>query len=189
MGGILCFAHQYYSQEYISDFGISLESGESDAIYEDARGVKSLKPIFNDEYFEMAKEGFTTGRIKLSFSAEWETVLNYINPENSLLLTRRFGKGSIIYWNSSCLTSKLFRGIFLFTLLKSLPISAMSVHNAFLMHIDDSPPPAYGIMEGPVARDLGMKDYDFHKRVWAKEVLPMLDAAGIKLTHFFNFCL
>ncbi len=185
-GGTMVFAHHSYPEDYIEKFGIKPVTTIAN-LWNSAKGIKSVKPVFRETRFELATGSFTTGCMNISFSKEWEQLLSFAEPDIPLLATRKFGNGSVVYWNSSCLSSKLYRGIFLFSLLKSLPVSAMSVHNAFLMHLDDSPPPAYGIMEGPVARDLGMKDYDFHKRVWVKQVFPILDSYKLALTHFLTF--
>jgi hypothetical protein len=184
-GGCIFFGVHSWFKGWIEDLGIKSRKPEPKWI--DAKGVKSLTPIFKDVSIKISPENFSNSMMELEFTASWTTHITSLEPIEPLLLTRNFGKGSVIFFNGSCLSEKVFRGIFLFALLRQLPIAAMSVFNATLIHLDDSPPPAYGLREGPVGQDLGLTDEEFHRKIWPGEVLTMLDDNHLPVTHFPTF--
>lgn len=182
-GGVLCFAFHDFNIDLMPEIGVH-PADESGIEYLDARGALSPEPVLRETKLNLEPDLFLSSALRLNFSPDWKILLKYQSPDQVMLAQRKLGKGSIVFWNSSALGEKPFRGLFLFSLFRQFPIAAFSVFNVALMHIDDSPPPAYGIKEGPVYRDLGMNDYQFHLRVWQKHVFAMLDEFAFKATHF-----
>jgi hypothetical protein len=184
-GGCIFFGVHSWFKGWIEDLGIKSRNPEPKWI--DAKGLTSLTAIFKDVSINISPENFSNSMIELDFTASWTTHLSAREPKEPLLLTRSFGNGSVVFFNGSCLSEKVFRGIFLFALLRQLPVAAMSIFNATLIHLDDSPPPAYGLREGPVGQDLGLTDEEFHRKIWPGEVLTMLDDNHLPVTHFPTF--
>ncbi|GAB4268130.1 MAG: DUF2194 domain-containing protein [Candidatus Rifleibacteriota bacterium] len=185
-GGIVCFAIHAFNQSLFSEIGISLANPEL-IEYLDCGGIEAKQAIFRDFRLNLPEDQFSSSAINFSFSPDWQILLNYRTPLVPMLAQRKFGKGTIVFWNSAALGEKPFRGYFLFSVLRNLPLAAMSVFNVALLYLDDSPPPAYGIKEGPVYRDLGMTDIQFHLRVWQKKVFEMLREFGYRPTHVICF--
>lgn len=185
-GGVACFAIHAFNRELFSELGISTVKPEL-LEYLDCRGIKSQEAFFRDFRLNLSENDFFSSAMNFKFSPDWQVLLKYQNPEIPMLVQRKFGKGAVVFWNSAALGEKPFRGFFLFSLLRNLPLAAMSVFNVAMLHLDDSPPPAYGIKEGPVYRDLGMTDIQFHLRVWQKKVFAMLREFSYRPTHFICF--
>lgn len=182
-GGVVCVAMHDFNNEWLQTAGI--QTAEPGVLtYEEANGFKSLRPVFKDLHIDIPAEQFSTTALDLSFSDEWRVLIKFNDPDLPMLAERDFGKGRLIYWNTSSLSQKSMRGLFLFSIFRQFELAAFSVLNTFLFHLDDSPPPGYGIKEGPVARDLKMTDQQFHLNVWQKSFLPMLDEFGITPTHY-----
>lgn len=182
-GGVVCVAMHDFNNEWLQTAGI--QTAEPGVLtYEEANGFKSMKPVFKDQQIDIPPEQFSNTALDLTFSDDWRILIRFHDPDLPMLAERDFGKGKLIFWNSSALSQKTMRGLFLFSVFRQFELAAFSVLNTFLFHLDDSPPPAYGIKEGPVARDLKMTDQQFHLNVWQKSFLPMLDEFGIKPTHF-----
>lgn len=182
-GGIVCFAVQDFNPYLLPELGITTKDPQK-IEFLDCKGIKSELPLIREQNLNVASDLFFTSALNLNFSSAWTTLLKYHEPDLVMLAVRKYGKGSIIFWNSSALSEKPFRGIFLFTLFRQFPLGVFSVFNAVMMHLDDSPPPAFGIKEGPVYRDLGMTDIQFHLNVWQKKVFAMLEEFGFLPTHF-----
>ena len=182
-GGILCVGIHSWNNEWFPRLGIELQAPDK-VEYADCSGLVTHKPIFKDARPSCGKDGFSSSAIKLNFSPDWETLMSFKEPDLPLFTRRKQGKGQVLFFNSSALSLKLFRGVFLYHLFKCFELGAYSVLNANLLHLDDSPPPAYGIKEGPVYRDLGMTDRQFHMRVWVKEVFSLLEEFAMPVTHF-----
>ncbi|MFZ5950287.1 MAG: DUF2194 domain-containing protein [Candidatus Rifleibacteriota bacterium] len=182
-GGKICVGIHDYNNSWLKDLGVTLKT-PGNLEYLDCRGFKSEYPVFRQAHLDLPPEQHVSTALNLDFSQDWQILLRYFEPDQIMLASRKFGKGAIIFWNSSSLSEKPFRGLFLFSLFRQMPLAAFSVFNANITHIDDSPPPAYGIKEGPVARDLGMTDIQFHLKVWQKKVFDLLDDFELKPTHF-----
>ncbi|GEM_PF-3249909 len=182
-GGNICIGIHDYNNSWIKDLGVDLKN-PGNLEYINCRGFKSVFPVFRQAYLDLSPEQHVSTALNLDFSQDWLVLLRYREPGQVMLASRKFGQGSIVFWNSSALSEKPFRGLFLFSLFRQMPLAAFSVFNANITHIDDSPPPAYGIKEGPVARDLGMTDIQFHLKVWQKQVFDLLDEFKLKPTHF-----
>jgi hypothetical protein len=185
-GGLVCFAIHTFNQSLFSEIGVSPAKPPL-LEYLDCQGIKAERAVFRDFRLDLSEDQFPSSAMNLQFSPEWQVVLSYKNPSVPMLAQRKLGKGAVVFWNSAALGEKPFRGLFLFSVLRNLPLAAMSVFNAALLFIDDSPPPAYGIKEGPVYRDLGMTDIQFHLRVWQKKVFEMLREFAYRPTHFICF--
>lgn len=181
-GGTVCVGIHDWNNDWVQTLGVSL-ADPAELEYLDCKGIESKKPLLKDIQINLNDEMFFATAFNLRFSPEWETMLQYKTPDVTMLARRKYGKGNVVFWNSSALAEKPFRGIFLFSLFRHFPIAAFSVMNVFLMQLDDSPPPAYGIKEGPVYRDLGMTDKQFHLRVWQKNVFPLLEEFKIPVSH------
>ncbi|MEW6711252.1 MAG: DUF2194 domain-containing protein [Candidatus Riflebacteria bacterium] len=182
-GGNICVGIHDYNNAWIKDLGITLKN-PGNLEYLDCRGFKSVFPVFREAHLNLSIQQHVSTALNLDFSQDWLVLLRYLEPDQVMLASRKFGQGAIVFWNSSALAEKPFRGLFLFSLFRQMPLAAFSVFNANITHIDDSPPPAYGIKEGPVARDLGMTDIQFHLKVWQKKVFDLLDDFELKPTHF-----
>ncbi|MBF0499172.1 MAG: DUF2194 domain-containing protein [Candidatus Riflebacteria bacterium] len=185
-GGILYFAYRCFHPELMNPLGMKARDGPH--MFVDARGLEAHRPFFRQCRPELQIPLFVSNGCNIDVSQEWEVQLNYKNPPNiPLLLTRSFGKGQVIFWNSSCLQMKEFRGLFLFSLLRSLPIAAMSVFNRIILQIDDSPPPAYDLKRGVVARDFGFSDFQFYQNIFYEQVMQLLEELAVPATHFLIF--
>lgn len=182
-GGVVCLAFHDYNNEWLEQIGVS-PAVAGNLEYLELNGFSSVEPIFKDINVEVSTEDFSASALNLRFSKEWRTLIKYRDPELPMLCDRQFGQGHFIFWNTSLLSQKPLRGLFLFSLFRKFDLAAFSVLNTFLFHLDDSPPPGYGLKEGPVARDLKMTDKQFHLRVWQKSFLPMLEEFKITPTHF-----
>lgn len=182
-GGVVCLAFHDYNNEWLEQIGVS-PANAGNREYLELHGFSSVGPVFKDINLEVSSDESTTSALNLRFSKEWQTQIKYQDPEMPLLCERQYGQGHFIFWNTSLLSHKPFRGLFLFSLFRKFNLAAFSVLNTYLFHLDDSPPPGYGLKEGPVARDLKMTDKQFHLRVWQKSFLPMLDEFKITPTHF-----
>ena len=185
-GGLACFAIHTFNQSLFSEIGISTAKPQS-LEYLDGRGIKSKQAVFREYMLNLTENQFNSSAMNFQFSSEWQILLEYQNPSVPMLALRKLGKGSILFWNSAALGEKPFRGLFLFSVLRNLPLAAMSIFNVAMLHFDDSPPPAYGIKEGPVYRDLGMTDIQFHLRIWQKKVFSLMSEFAYRPTHFICF--
>jgi hypothetical protein len=184
-GGVLFFALRGWDNDWMPQLGLSAASGENAPGFVDSQGAKSTVPVFRHVHLDLPVDSFINSASELAFSPEWQILIEFKEPAGlPLLASRQFGAGTVVFWNGTCLHLKDFRGLFLFSLLRAFPVAAMSIFNATLFHIDDSPPPAFGLKSGPVGRDLGMNDYDFYRREWYPKILGALDDDGIKIGHF-----
>lgn len=182
-GGIVCVAFHDYNNEWMKETGINTAIAD-ELNYLEVAGFASKEPIFKDIHVNIPEEQFSTTALDLRFSKEWRTRISYPDTQTPMLCEREYGNGHLIFFNTSSLSQKSFRGIFLFSLFRKFKLAAFSVLNTSLFHLDDSPPPGYGLREGPVNRDLKMTDKQFHLRVWQKSFLPMLDEFKITPTHY-----
>jgi len=182
-GGVVCVAMHDFNNEWLQLAGI--QTAEPGILtYEEANGFKSIGPVLKDIQLDVPADQFSTTALDLVFSEAWRIMMRFHEPELPMLAERDLGKGKLVFWNTSSLSQKSMRGLFLFSIFRQFDIAAFSVLNTFLFHLDDSPPPGYGIKEGPVARDLKMTDQQFYLNVWQKSFLPMLEEFGITPTHF-----
>ncbi|MBF0499010.1 MAG: DUF2194 domain-containing protein [Candidatus Riflebacteria bacterium] len=187
-GGLLFVALRTWNPELWETIGLRPTYGSSPEFI-DGTGVQSCLPIFQKEDAVLGTKQFGASGYHITPSASWTIQIRYQNPATMpLLLERSFGEGRIVFWNADCLHQKEFRGLFLFSLLRSLPFAAMTVFNTILMEIDDSPPPAYGGKTGVVGNEMGLTDFQFYESIWYEQVPPFLREAGLKLVHFPCFC-
>ncbi|MBF0408461.1 MAG: DUF2194 domain-containing protein [Candidatus Riflebacteria bacterium] len=186
-GGILCVAMRTWCDGWPVELGLrSTVKGEFPGFI-DGAGLDSTEPVYQNFQVSLPEKAFVSNGLDLDLSDAWKVHLKYINPERPLLISRKFGKGRVIFWNASCVHQKEFRGIFLFSLLRALPAGLMSIFNTFLFQIDDSPPPAWGVATGPVGNLMGISDYQFYERIWYEQMMPLFDQFNVKLSHFLCF--
>lgn len=183
-GGVVLFALGIFSPDLWTRTGIRpLVASEPRFIT--GTGFTSTRPVFGDEVLNMPERRFGASGFDIVASPGWEVELTYLQPATMpLLLSRSLGRGRIVFWNGDCLHLKEFRGQFLFSLLRAVPLGAMSIFNAILFDVDDSPPPAYGIREDPVERDFGFTDYQFYGKIWYDQVPELLREYGIRAAHY-----
>jgi len=183
-GGTLFIGIHGWNPEFVNSVGI-LPLGRSLPNFFLGEGITSRRPLFLDATINIQRANFKCSALNLDCSAEWTRILDYKFPGGiPMLAERSFGEGRIVFWNSDCLHQKDFRGLFLFSLLRNLPFGIMNIWNTILIQIDDSPPPAFGIWSGLVARDFGLSDRQFYLNKWYDQVLSLLWRHDIKPTHF-----
>lgn len=183
-GGVLLIAIRCWSPDWTPDLGLTSGPGREQPPFTDAAGLSSVGPVFQDIDATYPPQSFNANGYVLQPSADWTIHLRFQRPNLPLLLSRSFGRGSVIFWNGSCLHLKEMRGLFLFSLLRALPVAVMSIFNVVMFEIDDSPPPAFGLASGPVFDHLGLDDYRFYRRVWYPQILGTLQEFAIKPSHY-----
>jgi hypothetical protein len=183
-GGTLYVAMRSWAPDFFYSFGIVASEG----LFLDTRGLMATKPFFASFSAGISEKVFISNALPMQVSPEWETLIQYRNPATMpLLLERSFGRGRIVYWNGTCMHQKEFRGLLLFSLLRNLPVGAMSMFNVLAFQIDDSPPPAFGLKTGVIHKDLGVDDFTFYRKFWYPRIMALLDEKGLKPSHYFTF--
>ena len=182
-GGTLVVAMPTWNDELMNQFGLGL-SGPEKAFFI-GKGFRTIRHPLAGVPITYPKDFGGGAGIRMVASPSWEVCMEYLEPAGMpMLVQRSFGNGRIVYWNVDTLNRKQFRGFFLFSLLKNLPIGAMSIFNALLFQIDDSPPPVTNRLVDPVARDYGLTDVRFYKHKWYETVENSLASHAIKVGHF-----
>ncbi|MBF0547119.1 MAG: DUF2194 domain-containing protein [Candidatus Riflebacteria bacterium] len=185
-GGIVFIALPFKNSSFFERFGISINPSNTTNI--NSQGLISDNRFLRNIRIQLPQETFGATSLDLKFSDDWKILIRYLFPSlQPLLITREFGKGAIVYWNSDCLRLRDFRGYFLFSLLSAQKIGAMSIFNSTLFQIDDSPPPSYGIESVFPILGEPVDDQKFFLTEWYQEVLDLLSLRGIKPTHFLCF--
>ncbi len=187
-GGVLVIGAPDWCADWMPQLGLTPPVASVAAEFVLGRGFKTVVPPYRQVHVSIATASFGAMTRTLNADASWQTRMVFLEPASApLLLTRPYGRGQVVFWNASCLHLKELRGMFLFSLMRALPVAAMSVFNTFLFQIDDSPPPAFGLKEGPVFRDLGLDDYKFYRYLWYPRVMELLDEFGVRVNHFVCF--
>lgn len=182
-GGTLAVAFPTWNDELMHGFGLALATRENAFFV--GKGLRTLRHPIAGVPVTMPLDYGTGAGIRLVASPAWEIGMEYLEPvAMPMLLQRSFGKGRIVYWNTDSLARKQLRGYFLFSLLRNLPLGVMSIFNAQLFQIDDSPPPVSNRMVDPIGRDYGLTDTRFYRHKWYEAVENSLASHGIKVGHF-----
>ncbi len=153
--------------------------------YVDGLGLTAARPLWLGVRPAIPTGNFGSSGLGIRFSPDWEVLLSYRQPADLPLLAERgFGAGRIVWWNADCLGSKWFRGLFLYSVLRNRPVAAMSIFNACVVEVDDSPPPAFNAKVDPAASDYGFTDWQFYKARWYPDMFALFAEFGIRATHY-----
>lgn len=96
----------------------------------------------------------------------------------------QFGKGLVLFWNTTICSERRMRGLIIESLESVVPISVVPVANAGVVQVDDFPAP----LPAPTA-DLGgsAKVDEFYSHIWWPDVYRLARGYDIALTCFVAF--
>lgn len=187
-GGGLFVGYRCWS-EHLSDlFGFADSIREPDM--HDTAGLSFCTEIFPD----------ATG-LRIT-EADWDLDNNHFDVEASELLSSckiivtdleerpiawrlTFGKGRIVYWNTSVLFCRALRGLILHTIMDTMPVAASAITGFAMLHVDDFPPSLSDTVAEPVASEFPGLDWNgFFFDVWHKDMMALKAKHGLKFTWY-----
>lgn len=137
-GGRLIAANRFYvTKDWFSLFGMTAVNG-----FTDVTGFHFNKTLFPG-YPNIPASSRLFNHSSLAVKLNPDTTEPLVTAENlPVLWTNRFGRGKVLFWNTSALNDKTSRGLFDQALGKVFPAFVSGQLGAQTMYIDDFPAPA-----------------------------------------------
>jgi len=102
---------------------------------------------------------------------------------------RRFGKGAVVYWNTSLLAEKIYRGFIVGTIGCIQPWTAALVMDLSTVCLDDFPLPSPDLKQEPIKSEFNETSTEFYYLRWYPDMMRLSKMFDIKYTTalIFNY--
>jgi hypothetical protein len=123
----------------------------------------------------------SSSSLQVQLDADTRVWAESTQPEDApvpLLWTMRRGKGNILYWNSTIIQSKEWRGAFIQTLLKAQDIGVKVTIGAFVVYLDDFPSPVW--KQTSSNNKTGMPDREYRTKFWDPDMQALAAKYGLR---------
>lgn len=101
----------------------------------------------------------------------------------------RYGAGKVIYWNTTLLSNKLFRGFITQSIASISDKFVKPFPNFAVIFIDDFPTPVFNVKKGVVWKEFNITMAEFHFFVFYPDMVRLANEFGLKYTAglVFNY--
>lgn len=161
-GGRLYIANRFFDPKWNDLTGIQENNG---FFKEDMYGLSIEKPYFPGYKTVVDKNGAMPNSMMNVVLKENAQV--YIKAEGvPMLWTYAYGKGKVVYWNATFLSTKMTRGLITQALGLAVPKLVTAQAAVKVMFIDDFPAPIPSGNTAAIHRDYDMSTKAFFETVW-----------------------
>lgn len=101
-----------------------------------------------------------------------------------ILWQSSYGKGEVMFWNTTSLVDKNSRGLMVQSLSKMFPAFVMPQSGIRIVHLDDFPAPVPGNSNPVITEEYGLNVKDFFSQVWWKDMKQIGEDYDVTYTGF-----
>ncbi|MFX3623159.1 MAG: DUF2194 domain-containing protein [Ectobacillus sp.] len=180
-GGRLYVAGRFFNPQWNELVGIQDNNG---FFSENMYGFRLEKPLFPGYESIVEDNGALPSHMLDVFLREQAKV--YMTSENvPMLWTYTYGKGKVVYWNTTLLSAKLARGLLVQGLGLAVPHFVSAQAAMKVMFIDDFPAPIPAGGNQAIERDYGVSIRDFYRDIWWEDMKRLAGKHGLRYTNVF----
>lgn len=176
-GGRLIVPYRFNTDSsWDSLFGISKKQD-----FKEVKGLYFEKSLFPG-YPDIPNSSNLLLHSSLNVELNQATTKTWITSENlPILWESKYGKGEVLYWNTTVMDDKLGRGLFVQSLGLVFPAFVSAQLGVQLMYIDDFPAPIpNGKLKNVIKRPISLQD--FYQNFWWKDMKKIAEDYEIKYT-------
>lgn len=131
-----------------------------------------------------AHYGFTSE----NFNNSAKILVSAVNDRDyPVLVENQIGYGRTIFYNTTILNDKMYRGLLFSTIIRGLPGIMYPVANISAIFLDDFTEPMYNAMMHPVDKEYGLNQTEFICNVWWPDMAAMADTFDLYYTAMPTF--
>ena len=148
------------------------------------RGLKIVEPIFPGlDEIEIPQGIISSSSLDLDVQ-ETAKILATAENDFPLIWTHPYGKGSVLYTNSTLFQDKLNRGLLLQTIMYHREFSVAAIYATSLFHIDDFPAPIKQGNAEIIFKDYQRNNEKFYREIWWPDMRELAALYDQKFTGF-----
>jgi hypothetical protein len=162
-GGLLVNALRSADSPLNRFMGIANTSG---FLNQNSTGLRWKQPVYPGlSELKLSTERMTSSSLGLQLDVQAQVLAELTDPQPVPYVWETVrGKGHTLYWNTTSLEEKAYRGTFVETMLKAQGRGVKMTVGAQVWFIDDFPAPAY--QQVSPGNNTGMTDYNFRLKEW-----------------------
>jgi hypothetical protein len=168
-GRLIQFIRGY--SEYLAElFSIDQKYKPTQVILNSIRFASDFIP--GATQINLDKTYFTDDSFTYSFLSTIKPIA-LTNNGIPILWESSFGSGKTLFWNSSVLSNKAFRGFISASVSHFLPVSVRKIIGRSILFVDDFPSSSWRAKLEPTFSELGVTDTGFYSQVLLKDLIAL----------------
>jgi len=189
-GGGLAIIYRGYNENLSDLFGVRLRGKQNLFLKIGNSGL-----VFNVNFLPMLKGTIIPDSIFRDLSLfdfvhfGSKDIIAMTSAKVPVIWMLRYGAGKVIYWNTSLLSDKLFRGFITQSVASVSDKFVQPFPNFAVIFIDDFPTPVFNVRRSLIWKEFNMTMAEFHFFVFYPDMVKLANEFGLKYTAglVFNY--